>query len=279
MLQIKYKTKEEIPQEYVALYTERDGEWHFTGVNGIKTQADIDRMQAGLTKERDEHKGTKEKLRAWEGLERSDVDAKLARLEELEVAAKDSISKAEMDKKLDELAEVRVKNRMLPVERERDGLKKKLEETEKAVAALTAEKNQRIVHDKIREAAVAAKVMPEVMADVLLLSDNVFELTEDGKGLLTKENAYGVDAGLTPESFFQTQQERRSYWWPASTGGGSKGSGGKGGAGGGSNPWAAETWNLTEQGKYVREHGMEKAQQMAKLAGATVNGPKPTAKK
>jgi len=279
MLKLKYQKKDDIPQGREDLYIEKDGEWHFVGVEGIKTQTDVDRVMLGLSKERDEHKGTKAKLAVWEGLDRADVDAKLARLEELEVAAKDSISKAEMDKKLDELAEVRVKNRMLPVERERDGLKKKLEETEKAVAALTAEKNQRIVHDKIREAAVAAKVMPEVMADVLLLSDNVFELTEDGKGLLTKENAYGVDAGLTPESFFQTQQERRSYWWPASTGGGSKGSGGKGGAGGGSNPWAAETWNLTEQGKYVREHGMEKAQQMAKLAGATVNGPKPTAKK
>lgn len=279
MLQLKYAKREDIPEGYADLYTERDGEWHFTGVNGIKTQADIDRMQTGLQKERDEHKTTREKLRAWEGLERSEIDSKLARLEELEVASKDSIPKAEMDKKLDELAEVRVKNRMLPVERERDGLKKKLEETEKVVAALTAEKNQRIVHDKIREAAVIAKVMPEVMADVLLLSDNVFELTEDGKGLLTKENAYGVDAGLTPESFFQTQQERRSYWWPASTGGGSKGSGGKGGAGGLANPWAAETWNLTEQGKYVREHGMEKAQQMAKLAGATVNGARPTPKK
>jgi len=134
------------------------------------------------------------------------------------------------------------------------------------------------VHDKIREAAVAAKVMPEVMADVLLLSDNVFELTEDGKGLLTKENAYGVDAGLTPDTFFQTQQERRPYWWPPSTGGNSKGSGNKGG-GGGVNPWAADTWNLTEQGKYVKEHGMEKAQQMAKMAGATVGGSKPVARK
>ncbi len=277
MLQLKYKTKEEIPQEYVALYTERDGEWHFTGVTGIKTQVDIDKVMTGLTKERDEHKATKEKLRAWEGLERPDVDAKLARLEELEVASKNSIPKAEMDKKLDELAEVRVKNRMLPVERERDGLKKKLEEADKAIAQLTAEKNRRIVHDKIREAAVAAKVQPEVMADVLLLSDNVFELTENGD-LLTKENAYGVDAGLAPDTFFQTQQERRPYWWPPSTGGNSKGSGNKGG-GGGVNPWAADTWNLTEQGKYVKEHGMEKAQQMAKMAGATVGGSKPVARK
>lgn len=277
MLKLKYQKKDDIPQGREDLYIEKEGEWHFVGVEGIKTQTDVDRVMLGLSKERDEHKGTKAKLAVWEGLDRADVDAKLARLEELEVASKNSVTKEEMDKRLEELTEVRVKNRMLPVERERDGLKKKLEEADKAIAQLTAEKNRRIVHDKIREAAVAAKVQPEVMADVLLLSDNVFELTENGD-LLTKENAYGVDAGLAPDTFFQTQQERRPYWWPPSTGGNSKGSGNKGG-GGGVNPWAADTWNLTEQGKYVKEHGMEKAQQMAKMAGATVGGSKPVARK
>lgn len=279
MLQLKYAKREDIPQGKDDLYTERDGEWHFTGVTGIKTQVDIDKVMTGLTKERDDHKGTREKLRTWEGLERADVDAKLAKLAELEVAVQGSVPKADMDKKLDELAEVRVKNRLMPVERERDALKKKLEDTEKAVATLTAEKTQRTIHDKVREAAVTAKVMPEVMADVLLLSDNVFQLTEQGE-LLTKENVYGVDAGLSPETFFTTQQERRSYWWPASTGGGSKGAGGKGGANGGvANPWAPDSWNLTEQGKVVREHGMEKAQQMAKMAGTTVGGARPSPKK
>lgn len=277
MLQLKYAKREDIPEGYTDLYTDRDGEWHFTGVTGIKTQADIDRMQVGLSKEREEHKTTKEKLRVWEGLERSEIDCKLARLEELEVASKDSIPKAEMDKKLDELAEVRTKNRMLPVERERDALRKKLDEAEQTISQLTAEKNRRIVHDKVREAAVAAKVQPEVMSDVLLLSDNVFELGEDGE-LLTKENAYGVDAGLSPDTFFQMQQERRPYWWPPSTGGGSKGTG-KNGTNGAANPWAGDTWNLTEQGRYVKEHGMEKAQAMAKLVGAEVGGARPATKK
>ena len=278
MLLLKYKTKEEIPQGYDTLYTEKDGEFHFTGVTGIKTQGDIDKVMTGLTKERDDHKGTKEKLRTWEGLERADVDAKLAKLAELEVAVQGSVPKAEMDKKLEELAEVRTKNRLLPVERERDGLKTKLAEAEKVIASLTAEKTQRTVHDKIREAAVTAKVTPEVMADVLLLSDNVFELTEQGE-LLTKENVYGVDAGLSPDTFFQTQQERRPYWWPPAVGGGSKGTGGKGGGPGGTaNPWAPETWNLTEQGKFVKANGLEKAQAMAKLVGTTVGGARPSKK-
>lgn len=277
MLRLKHKTKEEIPQEYVGLYTEKDGEWHFTGVDGIKTQADIDRLQTAIQKEREEHKGTKEKLKGWEGLDRTEVDARLARLAELEVALEGSVPKAEMEKKLDQMAELRVKNRLMPVEREREQLKTQLAEAEKALATLTAERNQRIVHDKVREAAIAAKVLPDVLPDVLLLADNVFALGENNE-LLTKENPYGVDPGLTPESFFTTQQEKRGYWWPPSQGGGSKGTV-KTPMGGVNNPWSPDSWNLTEQGRVVKEHGMEKAQQLAKMAGTTVGGPKPTSKK
>jgi hypothetical protein len=277
MLQLKYAKKEEIPQGKEDLYTEKDGAFHFTGVDGLKTQADIDRMTVGLTKERDDHKVTKGKLQAWEGLERADVDTKLARLAELEITTTNSVPKVEMDRRLDELTEVRVKNRLVPVEREREALKVKLAETEKRIVEYQARENQRTVHDKVRAAAVTAKVQPEVMTDVLLLADNVFQLTEQGE-LLTKENAYGVDAGLTADNFFQTQQEKRPYWWPAAVGGGSKGSGNKGN-GGAANPWTAETWNLTAQGAYVKANGMEKAQQLAKIAGTTVGGKPPAVKK
>jgi hypothetical protein len=276
MLQLKYAKKDDIPAGREDLYTEQNGEFVFSGVAGLKTQMDVDKVMVGLTKERDEHKATKEKLRSWEGLDRADIDAKLAKLAELEVAVTGSVPKTEMDKKLDELAEVRVKNRIMPVERDRDALKAKLDAAEKNVAELTAKANQRKVHDKVREVAVTAKVVPEAMTDVLLLADNVFQLTEQGE-LLTKENAYGVDTGLTPDTFFTTQREKRPYWWPATVGGGSKGS--SGGNNGVVNPWSADSWNVTAQGAYVKANGMEKASQMAKMAGTAVGDSKPAAKK
>jgi hypothetical protein len=109
------------------------------------------------------------------------------------------------------------------------------------------------------------------MDDAILLADQVFEVTSTG-AILTKENAYGVAPGLSPEVFFQEQQAKRAHWWPAAVGGDANGSGGN--KGGTVNPWASESWNITEQGRYVTANGMDKAQQMAKLAGTTVGGPK-----
>jgi hypothetical protein len=36
---------------------------------------------------------------------------------------------------------------------------------------------------------------------------------------------------------------------------------------------------MTQQGAYIKEHGRAKADQMAKLAGTTVGGQRPAAKK
>lgn len=42
-----------------------------------------------------------------------------------------------------------------------------------------------------------------------------------------------------------------------------------------SNPWAPESWNVTEQGRVVRERGMGAAQAMAKEAGTRIGATRP----
>lgn len=42
------------------------------------------------------------------------------------------------------------------------------------------------------------------------------------------------------------------------------------------NPWDADNWNLTAQGKFIQDHGMVLARAFAKIAGTTVGGLKPT---
>lgn len=42
------------------------------------------------------------------------------------------------------------------------------------------------------------------------------------------------------------------------------------------NPWSAEFWNLTQQGMYVRAHGIELARTKAKQAGAVFGAARPT---
>lgn len=267
-----HDTVDEIPEPYRDLYTEKDGKFVLTGISGVKTQADVDRVSSALEKERSDHRETKSSLRQWAdlGLELPDVTSKLDRFRELEVAA--SGKQDEMDAKLEELTEARVRSRLGPVERENSSLKKQLDDTQGELEALRSEKVQRAIHDRVRSAANESKVLSEAHQDVLLLADAVFELTEGGE-VVTKENPYNVPSGLNPELFFQEMQSVRSYWWPANSGTNAPGS--KSGGRFSNNPWAKDTWSLTEQGKVVREHGMERAEAMAKAAGSRVGAVRP----
>jgi hypothetical protein len=43
------------------------------------------------------------------------------------------------------------------------------------------------------------------------------------------------------------------------------------------NPWTADNWNMTEQGK-IYTSDPSRAEQLAKAAGTTVGGPRPAKK-
>lgn len=275
MLNVVHDKKEDIPETFQELYTERDGKWHLTGVAGVKTELDVTRLNDSLKKERDDHKATKEKLHVWDGMDHAEITTKLDRMAELEVAAG---NKEEMDSKLEELTEARIKSRLAPVERENVGLKKKLDELQVIADKLQAEKVKRVIDDQVGAACVAAKVLPEAQADVKMLAGVVFEVQEDGT-TLTVDNPFGVTPGFSPELFIQEMQEKRPHWWPRSVGGDSPGSGPGGNVS--ENPWTYENWNLTKQGEIVRTKGMDRAKQLAKLAGTVVGGsrPKPRDKK
>jgi len=267
---------EDIPEAFRELYTEQDGAFILTGISGVKTQADIDRIHGGLTKERDEHKATKTSLHVWDGMDHKEVTTKLDRFAELEVAAKGN--KEEMDAKLDELTEARVLTRLAPVERESKTLKTRCDELEVLVGTLQGEKTRRTIGDQVLDACTKAKVEQTAQADVVMLANQVFEVGDDGKTVLTKENPYGVTPGIAPDVFLSEMQDKRPHWWPKSVGGGAGGSANSFG-GGGANPWSDDGWNMTKQGEYLRANGTEKAEQMAKAAGTTLGGRRPEKKK
>lgn len=107
-----------------------------------------------------------------------------------------------------------------------------------------------------------------------MLAERVFEVDDEGN--VTTKDGVGVTPGIAADVWLTEMQDKRPHWWPQSQGGGAGGSGG--GGAGGKNPFSAEGWNLTEQGRLVRENP-EKADQMAKAAGTTVGGGRPAAKK
>lgn len=259
----------DVPDQFQELYTERNGKFEITGIEGLRTQADVDRLQTALTKERDDHKGTKNKFSAFANLDPQEVITKLERFPELEAAAEGKLDEG----KINGIVESRIRAKLAPVERERDQLKIQVGERDQLISAFQQKDTQRKISDKVREAASAAKIVPEALDDALLLADRVFEVAEDGR-VVTKDNV-GVTPGVDPVVWFTELQSKRPHWWGPSTGSGATGSRTPGG---GTNPFSHEHWNLTEQGKLVTSN-RSRAEQLAKSAGTTIGGQRPPAPK
>lgn len=272
-LKLRYKNKEDIPEGFDTLYTEQGGEWVLTGVEGMKTEADITRLQNALQKERSDHKALKDRLSHLGG-EDVNMEEVLAKLDEFdELKAKVEAGGGKLDEnKINELVEAQVKRRMAPVERERDQLKSKLGETEAQVGQLKGSLNRTTIETRLRELAVGEKVVGSALEDVLFIGSNIFEVAEDGE-IVTKAGVRNVPEGITPDVWLSDMRDKRSHWWPTSQGGGAGGN--KGGGGQGVNPWAADHWDIDAQGQMLRAD-RAKAERMAAAAGSRIGATAPT---
>lgn len=280
-----YDTAEEIPEGYADLYTERNGRWELTGVEGVKTQADIDRVQAALVKERNDHKITKQALTPFEGLDPEAIAAQAHKLEEVTAQLEAINSDGRVDEaKLEPIIAARIKQAVAPLERDKSNLERQLDAQKKTVAdkdtevsTLRTSITTGEIERNIREAAAEAKVQPTAIFDAVRYGREVFEKTDDGR-IITKDVS-GVVPGLTPKEWFKDMADKAPHWWPASVGGGSQGGGGggRGTYGGANNPWSKEGWNLTKQGAIVRQLGETKAGEIAAQAGAKIGDTKPAA--
>lgn len=262
-----YDSEADVPSAYRDLYSERNGKWELTQVEGIKTVEDVNRLQTALTNERNEHKSTREKLTPWStlGMKPEDIQAKLDRIAELELLTKDKDPG-----KIEELLEARLKSRIAPLEREREQYKQQLAEKDSLINQFQTERKQRTIHDAVRNAGKKVGLLPAAIEDALIYGERVLDVTEDGK-VITKDNV-GVTPGLDPDVWLTDLKQARPHWWGETAGGG--GRGGSAGTRFANNPFSADHWNLTEQGKILRQDPA-KAAQMAKAAGTTVGGSRP----
>ena len=272
-LKLSYNTQEDIPNGYEALYTEKDGKWVLTGIEGMKTQEDITRLSESLRKEREDHKKVKDILAKLGGPD-LDADAlveKLDEYEELKLRVESGEGGKIDDKKVEELVEQRVQRRLAPVERERDRLKTRNTELENENGTLKGTITRGTVESELRRHATEGKVVTSALDDILDIGANIFEVAEDG-AVVTKQGLRNVPAGVTPDVWLSDMKEKRPHWWPASQGGGAGGSGG--GNGTGVNPWTKDNWSIEAQAQLVRTDP-GKADRLAKAAGVHVGAMSP----
>ena len=266
MLKAILDSLEGVEPHFHSLYTERNGKYELTGIEGVKTQADIDRLQTALTKERNDHKTLKDRVSLFGDRKPEDIIAALDRIPELEAAAKGNLDEG----KLNEIVEGRIKSRLAPIERQAQTLQQQLSEANASLEMLRTKDSLRIVTDAVRGAASKLKVVDSAVEDVTLLAERLFTIDETG-AVVTKDNV-GVTPGISADVWLTDMQAKRPHWWGPSQGGGAGGN--RGGISGVTNPWSKDAWNLTEQGRIYKENS-SKAEQLAKAAGTTIGGPKP----
>lgn len=251
---------DDIPEALHAEYVEQGGKFVLQ-VDGMKPQAEFDRVQGALTKEKGEHSTLKQRITSTLGDRKfEDVVTELDKIDEYKAAADGKLD----EDKINSIVEGRVKTRIAPIERERDGLKTKVGELEGAVQGFTVEKKTRTIHDQVRRDAKKAGVTDEALDDALLLADRIFEIREDDGKVVVRDQV-GFTPGIEPSVFFVDIQAKKPHWFGPS---GGSGAGGKRetGGGGGVNPWTHDGWNMTEQGRIYQDNPT-KAEQLAKLAG------------
>lgn len=271
-IELEYGKEEDVPEAHKDLYTEKDGKWILTGVTGGGKE-NFDRLNEGLRKERNDHKATKSRFAKLEG---KDIDQLLERdseYDELKLRAENNNGLDET--KLEQMVGIRLKAKTAPLERENADLKTKLATSETEVQTLRSNESSRKIKDQIRQAATKLKVTDTALEDIEILGSRLFEIDDSG-AVIAKDNV-GVTPGIDPEMWLADQRERKPHWFPGNVGGGS--GGGRGGQGaGGANPWSADGWNLTEQGRILKAD-RSKAERMAAMHGVDLKNPKRPVKK
>jgi len=274
-LELVYDTIDAVPEAFRGLYSDAaDGKAVLTHVNGMKTAGDVSAVQEALRKERTDHTAAKAALNPWKSLgdDPAAVRVQLDRIGELEAAA----GGATDEEKLSSMVEARLGQRTAPLERQLRDLTAERGTFEAENLTLRNTLVSRDRNDSIRSIATEMKVVASAISDVEMVAAHYLEFDDVTGTFIVKADAKGVTPGADVKQFLKEMQVSRPHWWPASQGGGAGGGGNFGESG--DNPWSAAGWSLTNQGSYVREHGMAKGELAAKAAGSKIGATRPTAK-
>ncbi|KKN34449.1 hypothetical protein LCGC14_0793480 [marine sediment metagenome] len=260
-LQAVVENLDGVDEAFHSLYTERDGKFEITGIEGMRTSADVDRVQEALRKERTVSSGYKTKLGGFGDRTPEAIEELDHQIEDLNTQL-DGLKRegGPNEEDLNKLVETRSVARIRPIERNLLKVSKQLEEITGERNALASERTRGSVIAAVERAAQSKDVLveKEVLAsgDIADWAARAFEIV-DGE-IVSREGVPGVSQGLTPDQVFLDMKETgtRSYWFGATKGAGA--SGGKGGdMQSGENPFAInkETGrpnNMTKAGQLLK---------------------------
>ena len=199
-----YDMLEEVPEKYRDLYTEQGEKWELTGVDGVKTQADIDRINAVRQKETTARKEAEKALRAFSGVDADGLQDKLDELDRLRITGGTVDSG-----KIEEMVAQRVELDRKKHARDLEKIRGELDSATGQIAEYKERTTRAKIDGELTKACDAAGIRPEAREDVLLRRGN-FSVTEEG--VVVTQEADGVKPGLSPSDWLAGQVEARPHW-------------------------------------------------------------------
>ena len=226
----------------------------------------VSRLKNSLQAERNAHKETKQRF-GWVGeLTPDEVQELRDAREDLQYQLENT--KAPSTEELEERAEKLAARKARQLEQQLNGTMEELASYKQAITLHEAAANQRRIRDAVEEALSGEKAVPihsSAREDILPYAERIMEITEDGE--VRSKDGVGVDPGLTFAEVLSDLQTsgRRSHWFKGNQGAGMKGGDGSS-VHSGPNPFAKDSFNLTEVGRLVKSDP-RRALQLCKAAG------------
>lgn len=266
MLKAFVKDINEISDEALRnFYVEKDGKFvlNVTPVDGYELD-NVHGLKTALGAERNSKRDLEDRLKIFDGI---DPDQARKAFQDVERLNKDleKFSKLDPEKEAEKLAEEKLKNhreRMRAREEELNNeFGKKENGYKEALARRESQLKKLMVDHAIETALTPLNPLDDARDAIALLAAQAVRIKEvngeyvvevlDEKGNPRIKDGYGTPFGIGDylaevrekrPSLFKAENKHGIGFKPTNGGGGAVG-----GAGGGKNPWAKDSWNITEQ--------------------------------
>lgn len=247
MIKSTYDSADEIPEQYRELFVQRGDKFEIA-IEGVKPESAFEGQKRALEAERERARQIEQHWKQWAPLAKHDpahIQSILDKLPEYEALAKQGNDQAQ---RLEEIASARVKAATLPLERERESLREQHAQAMARLQELEASDTKRRIADAIRSASQRVGLDPDSAEDAIMLGSVSLEVAADGV-VQVRDGVPGVPAGVDAERWLAHIRDSgmRPRWWAENVSGGLRG--GQHRTSGPANPWAKDSFNLTEQSR------------------------------
>ena len=170
-----------VAADVAALYTEKDGKFYLTGIDGVSPKSKIDEF-------RENNIELTNRLAAFEGVDPAKYKEMTGELEELRA----KLEKSKID---DEAIEKIVQSRVKKLQEEFSG---KIAEKDEMISTQERQIESFVIDGQVKSAAVKHKIRDSAIDDVVLRAKSVYKV-KDGKAIGFQDGEVMYDATGTKE--------------------------------------------------------------------------------